>query len=118
MPACGLLIVGCAVKPFIPRDHRRPTLVDAGKWIKETFGPGKRFLTMDRRVEHYADGWTERVPPRVDQIGKWGELVVIYDPYVDRHEPGFEDKLREAYTLVHRVPKGPRGHEVRIYDAK
>jgi hypothetical protein len=94
------------------------TLVDAGKWIRERYGPGMRILTMDRRVEHYADAWSERVPPEFDGILKLrgAACVVLYEPYLDRHEPGFEEKLRSIYTLVHKVEKGPRGHEVRIYE--
>lgn len=115
--AAFLLVIGCAVKPLMPRDQRRLTLVDAGKWIRERYGPGTKILTMDRRVEHYADAWSERVPPEFDGILKLrgAACVVLYEPYLDRHEPGFEEKLRSIYTLVHKVEKGPRGHEVRIY---
>ena len=114
--AVSILVIGCAVRPFTPRDHRRLTLVDAGRWIRETYGPGKRILTMDRRVEHYADAWSERVPPTFEEMKTWAGPVVIYDPYVDRHEPGFEGKLKQHGRLVHTVPKGKRGHEVRIYE--
>ena len=108
-----LLVLGCAVRPCLPRDQRRLTLKDAGLWIKQKYGPGKRILTMDRRVEHYADAWSERVPPNCRDVQ--GDVVVIYDPYVDRHEPGFEEKLGERYEKVHTVPAGKRGYEVRIY---
>jgi 4-amino-4-deoxy-L-arabinose transferase-like glycosyltransferase len=113
--AAIMLVVGCAVRPFTPRDHRRLTLKDAGLWIKEKYGPGRRIQTMDRRIEHYAEAWSERLPPEVDQVGS--RIVVIYDPYLDRHEPGFEEKLKSRYALVHTVPKGKRGHEVRIYES-
>jgi hypothetical protein len=118
--ACFLLIAGCAVKPFTPRDHRRLTLKDAGLWIKERYGPGKRLQTMDRRVEHYAEAWSNRVPPTFGEVWRQegGKLLVLYDPYMDRHEPGFEDRIRELYVLVHTVPKGSRGHEVRIYEVR
>ena len=111
-----LLVLGCAVKPFKPGDPRRLTLVDAGRWIKEKYGAGKRILTMDRRVEHYAEAWSARVPPTFEEMKAWSGPVVIYDPYVDRHEPGFEEKLKRHGRLVHTVPKGKRGHEVRIYE--
>jgi 4-amino-4-deoxy-L-arabinose transferase-like glycosyltransferase len=114
--AAVLLVIGCAVRPVTSRDQRRLTLRDAGEWIKQKYGAGQRILTMDRRVEHYADAWSERVPPNADQVR--GRLVVIYDPYLDRHEPGFEEKLKVRYDRVHTVPKGKRGHEVRIYEAR
>ena len=116
--ATVLLVLGCAVRPCLPREQKRLTLKDAGRWIKEKYGPEKRILTMDRRVEHYAEAWSERVPPTFEEMKNWTGPVVIYDPYVDRHEPGFEQKLAARFTMVHTVPAGKHGHEVRIYDLK
>ena len=81
---------------------------------------------MDRRVEHYADAWSERVPPNFDDLSylfhtypeghvQATVAIVMYDPYVKTLEPGFEEKLSAKWPLAHRIPKGPRGHEVRIY---
>lgn len=121
--ATALLVIGCSVKCLTPRDHRRLTLVDAGLWIRDRYGPGRRILTMDRRVEHYADAWSDRVPGTFEETkrlvaDKAPVAIVMYDPYVDRHEPGFEEKLRSRFNLVHTVKKGQRGHEVRIYEVK
>ena len=78
---------------------------------------------MDRRVEHYADAWSDRVPGTFEETKrliaeKSPVAIVMYDPYVDRHEPGFELNLEAAYTRVQTIPKGKRGHEVRIYEVK
>jgi hypothetical protein len=122
--ALAILVAGCSIKAFIPRDQRRLTLREAGLWIRERYGPGKAILTMDRRVEHYADAWSERVPPTFDATVKLVEsrrpvAIVMYAPYVDRHEPGFEEKLAARYAKVHTVPADKkRGHEVRIYEAR
>ncbi len=121
--ALAFLVIGCAVRPFTPRDHRRLTLVDAGRWLRDRYGKGRTILTMDRRVEHYADAWSERVPGSFDETLRLVEkkrpvAIVMYDPYVDRHEPGFEEKLAARFPKVVSIPKGPRGHEVRIYEVK
>ena len=121
--ATAFLVIGCSVKCILPRDQRRLTLVDAGRWIRERYGPGRRILTMDRRVEHYADAWSDRVPGTFEETRrlvaeKSPVAIVMYDPYVDRHEPGFELNLESAYTRVQTIPKGKRGHEVRIYEVK
>ncbi|HTF56665.1 MAG TPA: hypothetical protein VK661_05455, partial [Planctomycetota bacterium] len=121
--ALALLVLGCSVKCFAPRSHRRLTLADAGRWIREKYGPDRRILTMDRRVEHYADAWSERLPPTFDEtrrlVASQGSVaIVLYDPYVERHEQGFEEKLAAAYPKVHTIPKSDRGHEVRIYEVR
>jgi 4-amino-4-deoxy-L-arabinose transferase-like glycosyltransferase len=121
--AAALLVLGCSVKCFQPRDQRRLSLADAGRWIRENYGPDRRILTMDRRVEHYADAWSERVPPTFEETRRLVAAqapvaIVLYDPYMDRHEPEFEAKLAAAYPKVHTIPKGDRGHEVRIYEVK
>jgi 4-amino-4-deoxy-L-arabinose transferase-like glycosyltransferase len=121
--ATAVLVIGCAVRPFTPRDSRRLTLADAGRWIKEKHGPGQRILTMDRRVEHYADAWSDRVPAAFGDLVSvvWEQkpvAIVMYDPYVDRHEAKFERRLRGWWKLIHTIPKGPRGHEVRIYERR
>jgi len=121
--ALALLVLGCSIKCFQPRDQRRLTLVDAGRWIRDKYGPGRRILTMDRRVEHYADGWSDRLPATMEETrrlvaAKAPVAIVLYDPYMDRHEPDFEAKLATEYAKVQTIPKGPRGHEVRIYEVK
>lgn len=115
-----LLVIGCAVKPFRPRDHRRLTLKEAGLWIKKRYGPGSKILTMDRRVEHYAEAWSERVPPGMDHTiqlvhAMEAVAIVIYNPYMDRHDPGFEEWLASRFPMALRIPRSDRGHEVRIY---
>jgi 4-amino-4-deoxy-L-arabinose transferase-like glycosyltransferase len=121
--ALVLLVLGCSIGVARPHGTKRRTLVDAGRWIRERYGPGRAILTMDRRVEHYADAWSERLPPTFERTRKLVAerapvVVVMYEPYVSRHEPEFEEKLAAAYRRVHIVPKGPRGHEVRIYEVR
>ncbi len=120
--AVALLVLGCAIRIATPHDAKRLSLAEAGTWIRQKYGPRKWIVTMDRRVEHYADAYSQRV------AGSWDETrrraldtgavaLVLYDPYVDRLEAGFAEQLAKAgWPLVHTVEAGR--HTVRIHEVK
>lgn len=118
--ALALLAVGSSVSSVRPHAMKRRTLADAGRWIRGEFGPGSTILSMDRRVEHYAEARAERVPAKFARLkelvaARRPAVIVLYESYLHRHEPGFERAVAEAWPLVHAIPEGKRGAAVRIY---
>lgn len=121
--AVALLVAGCAVRIASPHEEKRRSLAEAGTWIRERYGPRKWIVSMDRRVEHYADGYSQRVTGSYEETRRRAEslgavAVVIYANYADRLEAGFEEKLSRTWPKVHTVTGAEPKHEVRIYEVK
>lgn len=90
------------VKIVKPRRGDRWDLKEAGLWIRSQ-GEDLRIASMDRRVEHYAHAWYVKITPRYEDLPKDVRFVVLYRRQLKGLDPGYLDRMKEEWVLVHQV---------------
>ena len=116
----ALLFAALVAREARPTGLDRRVLADAGDWIRANSTVRPVLVSMDRRVDHYADGISEIAELRFDELQRQvtrtgAEWVVILPERLPRAEAGYLDKIERAWTLAKVVEKSKRGGEVRVY---
>jgi hypothetical protein len=122
--ALTILAAGFTVKGVKPGGAKRRNLVEAGLWIKANSGPRPMMATMDRRVEHYAEGYAVLASPvaatlKAQVAATKSQWVVVVPDGLWRMQHDWMAGLESIADLAHTVPASKeRGDEVRIYRVK
>lgn len=103
-----------------PTGADRRTVIDAGEWIRANSGPRPVILALDRRVAHYADGYSHLAPMRFEALveeakARRAQWLVLTWTELRHATPQYLAAVGKAFPSAHVVPASERGDEVRVY---